>query len=290
MGKEIEVKSQQELNEVCAKGDIAIVRQGVYEAYGSAQVTACGSAHVTACDSAHVTAYDSAHVTACDSAHVTACGSAQVRAYDSAQVRAYDSAHVTACGSAQVRAYDSAQVRAYDSAQVTACGSAQVRAYGSAQVTASKQVAVTITGKPKVTGGIQIKYKGPTTARQWLDNYGVKAVKGVVTLYKIVRDDFKSQYGTSYAPGSTPKADDWDGGKAECGRGLHFCPDPTLCIQFDSMGTKFIACPVKVSEIAVHKDPQYPTKIKAPRVCSPTWEVDIFGKSVKAKEPPCEPK
>ena len=234
MGKEIEVKSQQELNEVCAKGDIAIVRQGVYEASGSAQV----------------------------------------RAYDSAQVRAYGSA----------------QVRASDSAQVTASGSAQVTASGSAQVTASKQVAVTITGKPKVTGGIQIKYKGPTTARQWLDNYGVKAVKGVVTLYKIVRDDFKSQHGTSYAPGSTPKADDWDGGKAECGGGLHFCPDPALCIQFDSMGTKFIACPVKVSEIAVHKDPQYPTKIKAPRVCSPTWEVDIFGKSIKAKEPPCEPK
>ena len=252
MKKEVEVKSQQELNDVCTKGDIAVVREGAYEVYGSSQVRA----------------YDSS----------------QVRAYDSSQVRACDSSQVRAYGSSQVRAYDSSQVTAYGSSQVTAYGSSQVTACDSSQVRASKQVAVTIMGNPKVTGGVQIKYKGPTTAKQWLDNYGVKSVKGVVTLYKIVRDDFKSQHGTSYAPGTTAKADDWDNGVAECGGGLHFCPDPALCVQFDSMGTKFVACPVKVSEIVVHKNPQHPTKIKAPRVCAPTWEVDIFGKPVKAKE------
>jgi hypothetical protein len=207
-----------------------------------------------------------------------------VTAYDSSQVTAYDSSQVTAYGSSQVTAYGSSQVTAYGSSQVRAYDSSQVRAYDSSQVRASKQVAVTITGKPKVTGGIQIKYKGPTTAKQWLDNYAVKPVRGVVTLYKIVRDDFKSQHGTSYAPGTMPKAEDWDGGKAECGGGLHFCPDPVLCVSFDSMGTKFVACPVKVSEIVVHKDPQYPNKIKAPRVCAPTWEVTIFGKKVEAKK------
>lgn len=165
----------------------------------------------------------------------------------------------------------------------TAFGSSQIRAYGSSHVTASKQVAVTITGKPKVTGGVQIKYKGPTTTKQWLDNYDVKAVNGVVTLYKIVRDDFKSQFGTSYAPGTTPRADDWDGGEAECGGGLHFCPIPALCVSSDSKGTKFVACPVKVSEIVVHANPEYPDKIKAPRVCAPTWEVDINGNKVEVK-------
>ena len=245
----------------------------------SSQVTACLSS-----DSSQVTAYDSSQVTAYGSSQVTAYGSSQVTAYDSSQVTACDSSQVRAYGSSQVTAYDSSQVTACGSSQVTAYGSSQVRAYGSSQVTASKQVAVTIMGNPKVTGGVQIKYKGPTTAKQWLDNYGVKSVKGVVTLYKIVRDDFKSQHGTSYAPGTTAKADDWDNGVAECGGGLHFCPDPALCVQFDSMGTKFVACPVKVSEIVVHKNPQYPTKIKAPRVCAPTWEVDIFGKPVKAKE------
>ena len=188
--KDVEVSSQAELEKVCAAGDTAIVRSGVYTAYDSSQVTACGSS------------------------------------------------------------------------QVTAYGSSQVMAYGSSQVMASKQVAVTIHGKPKVTGGVQIAYKGPLTAKAWLDNYGVVPVKGIAILYKIVRADWKSQHGTSYAPGTTPMADDWDGGKAECGGGLHFCPMPCMCYQFDSEGIKFVACPVKVSEIVVHKDPQYPTKIK----------------------------
>jgi hypothetical protein len=254
--KEVEVTTQAELEKACTAGDIAIVREGVFTAYGSSQVTAYGSSQVTAYGSSQVTAYGSSQVTACDSSQVTAYGSSQVTAYGSSQVTAYGSSQVTACGSSQVRACDSSQV------------------------TASKQVAVTITGKPKVTGGIQIKYKGPATAKQWLDNYGLKAEKGVVVLYKIVRDDWKSQHGTSYAPGTTPKADDWDGGKAECGGGLHFCPMPCMCYQFDSDGKKFVACPVKVSEIVVHKDPQYPTKIKAPRVCAPCYEVDINGKKV----------
>jgi len=207
----------------------------------------------------------------------TACGSSQVTAYGSSQV--------TACGSSQVTAYGSSQVTAYGSSQVTACGSSQVRACDSSQVTASKRVAVTIHGRrPKVKGGIQIRYKSPATVKEWLADYGVIPVRGVVTLYKIVRDDFKSQHGTSYAPGTTPKAEDWDGGAAECGGGLHFCPLAWLCVPFDSEGTRYVACPVKVSEIVVHKDAQYPTKIKAPRVYKPTWEVDINGNSVEQRK------
>ena len=188
--KEVEVKTQAELEKVCKDGDIAVVRAGVFYAYGSSQVTAC----------------------------------------------------------------DSSQVRA------------------------TPQVPVTIHGKDaKVKGGVQIKYKGPKTAAQWLKNYGVKPVKGIAILYKIVRDDFKSQHGLLYEPGTSPSAPDWDGGKAECGGGLHFCPAPALCIQFDSMGSKFIGCPIKVSEIVVHENPQYPTKVKAPRVYGKVFECDING-------------
>ena len=123
MKKEVEVKSQQELNDVCTKGDIAVVREGAYEVYGSSQVRAYGSSQVSGlADSSQVTAYDSS----------------QVRAYGSSQVRAYGSSQVTAYDSSQVRAYDSSQVRAYDSSQVRAYGSSQVTAYGSSQVTASK--------------------------------------------------------------------------------------------------------------------------------------------------------
>ena len=169
--------------------------------------------------------------------------------------------------------YGSSTVRAYDSSTVRACDSSTVRA--------TYQVPVLIMAKgPKVTGGVQIKYKTPTTAKEWLDNYGLKSVRGVVTLYKAVNSEFKSERGTSYAPGEKPKAHDWDGGKVECGAGLHFCAAPELCLQFYPGATKFIACPVKVSEIAVHKNPSFPTKVKAPRVYGACFEVDINGKKI----------
>jgi hypothetical protein len=209
--------------------------------------------------------------------------SSQVTAYGSSQVTAYGSSQVTAYGSSQVRAYGSSQVRAYGSSQVTAYGSSQVTACGSSQVRASKYVAVTITGgTPKIIGGVQIHYKAPTTAKAWLENYAVPTKNGVAILFKAVRTDYKSAHGTSYAPGETPKATDWDS-KPECGGGLHFCPNPALALYFDNQATKFVACPVKVSEIVVHKNPQYPTKIKAPRVCAPCYEVDIHGNRLKDK-------
>ena len=63
-----------------------IVRDGVWYAYGSANVTACGSANVEACNSASVKAYDSASVTACGSASVEAHNRTSVKAYDNACV------------------------------------------------------------------------------------------------------------------------------------------------------------------------------------------------------------
>ena len=187
-----------------------------------------------------------------------------------------DSAQVTACGSARVTACDSARVAACDSAQVTA--------YDSAQVTASKQVAVTITGgKPKVVGGVKILYKHPTTMKEWLENYALKPAKGIVVLYKGVDANYNSEHGTNYAPGSTPSASDWDGGKRECGGGLHFSPAPAMALKFTN-AKKFVACPVKVSEIRhPKKDDAYPDKVKAQRVVKPgCYEVDIHGNPVKS--------
>ena len=261
-------------------------------AYGFSQVTAYGFSQVTACDSSQVTAYDSSQVRACDSSQVRACGSSQVTAYGFSQVTAYGFSQVTACDSSQVTAYDSSQVRAcdssqvtaYDSSQVTACDSSQVRAYDSSQVTAAKQVAVTIHGVgPKVRGGVRINYKYPSDVDEWLASYCLKKKRGIVILYKGVGDDYKSPLGTSYAPGTKPEAADWDDGKAECGYGLHFCAHPALTVEFNRDAKRFIACPVKVSEIVVHKNPRYPTKVKALRVYGECFEVDINGNPVAKK-------
>jgi hypothetical protein len=75
---------------------------------------------------------------------------------------------------------------------------------------------------------------------------------------------------------STP-APDWDGGKEECGGGLHFSPRPSAALAFDNLATRFIACPVLLKEIKVHSNATYPEKVKAPRVYKPCYEVDIDG-------------
>ena len=256
--------------------DIIVCRgSGRFTAYDSSQVTACDSSQVTACDSSQVTASGSSQVTAYDSSQVTA--------YDSSQVRAHDSAQVTAYHSAQVRAHDSAQVTAHDSAQVRAYQSAQVRAHDSAQVTASGYVAVTTHpgryGTPKITGGVVITIPEITTAAEWLEFHGVEVKHGIATLYKAVGDDYSTGYARrakiTYAPGSKPEAPDWNS-RPECGGGLHLSPRPIMALAYNPSATKYVACPVKVSDIVLIDD-----KCKVPRVARPTFEVDIDGDPIK---------
>jgi hypothetical protein len=141
---------------------------------------------------------------------------------------------------------------------------------------------VTVHGKTvKTRGGKIIRIPVITTASEWCKFYGVKVTRGVAILFKAVGKDFKSKRRMSYEPGTIPEAPDWDGGKAECGGGLHFSPRPFQALSFDWEATRFVACPVKVSDIVVHKDAQYPEKVKAPRVCKPCYEVDIDGNRVK---------
>ena len=249
--KKIKVTTQSELVAVVKAGDIALVSAGEFYASGSAQVTAS------------------------DSAQVTAYGSALVRAYDSAQVRAYGSAQVTAYGSAQVTASDSAQVAAY--------ASALVRAYDSAQVRASKFVAVTTHGiSVKVRGGRTIKIVNPKTVPQWCAFYGLTIKDGIVILYKGLSEDFKANHDAfDYTPGTTPEASDWDGGKNECGGGLHFSPRPCATYEFNNEAVKFVACPVRVKDIRKPKpSDEYPNKVKAKGCCAPIWECDIDGKKI----------
>ena len=211
-------------------------------------------------------AYDSAYVEAYGSASVRASGSASVRAYDSASVMAYDSASVEAYGSASVEAYDSAYVRAYDSASVTA----------------SRMVAIhnhnpdNKYGTVKITGGVIIDVRPAANLDDWFADNLLEPVAGVVTLYKAVDDAFKSGYGFAYTPGSVPVAPDWDGGVAECGGGLHFCAAPWIAkSQFNLAATRFVACPINVTDIAFHPGGQLPSKVKAKGCCAPVWECDI---------------
>ena len=212
---------------------------------------------------------------------VEARGSSQPRvvARESSQPR------VVARESSQPRvvARESSQPRvvARESSQprVEAWGYVQLSVVGRMTVTAGPMVSVLIDGdQPVVTGGQQTRVSARTTAEAWLEYYGVPIVDGTVTLYKAVRGDFGSGHDAKFlwTPGTEPSVPTID--DRECGLGLHFCPHPHFTLEFYSADDmRYVGCPVRVSDIRVHANPDYPTKVKAQRVCGPVFEVNEDG-------------
>ena len=133
------------------------------------------------------------------------------------------------------------------------------------------------THKGVITGGVLIKPKWDTV-EDWCEYQGLTIKDGAVVLYKAVGEDYRSPHGCTYAPGSKPVANDWDGGREECGGGLHFSPTPGMAFGFNGDAKHFVACPIAVEDMRIpkHSD-QYPQKIKAHKVCAPIYEVDRAG-------------
>jgi len=254
----VQVKTQQELDTALAEGKFPIL-------IGTGWFTVRGSSHVEAWESSHVEAWESSHVEAWESSHV--------EAWESSHVEARDSSHVVARGSSHVVARDSSHVEAWESSHVEARDSSHVEAWGS-------NVAVHVWGSPaSVTGGVQIAAPNLRTAEDWCAYHGVPVKDGISVLYKAVRDDYRSAHALAYIPGTAPEAPDWDGGKLECGGGLHFAPHPLVALEFDGGATRFLACPVAISDCRPpHPDDLHPSKIKARRCCGPVVEVDRYGK------------
>jgi len=270
----------------CDSSTVRACGSSTVRAYGSSTVRAYDSSTVRAYDSSTVTAYDSSTVRACGSSTVTACGSSTVTAcdsstvtaYDSSTVTAYDSSTVTAYDSSTVTAYGSSTVRAYDSSTVRAYGSSTVRAYDSSTVTATKFVPVQDHGpNTKITGGILISIRRAETPADWCEFYGVHVARGIATLFKAVEDDWKGTNkhpGITYEPGSKPEAPDWNP-TATCGKGLHLSPRPFMALWYCPNATRYVACPVRMSEMVLLDD-----KVKVRRLAKPTFEVDIDGEPV----------
>ena len=180
-------------------------------------------------------------------------------------------------------AWGSAHVVAWGSAHVVAWESAHVEARASAHVEASQYVSVHQHSETVVViGGTVIRVKRLVTITEWCAFYGVHINgNGHVLLYKAVRDDYRSDHATLYQPGTVVEASDWDGGRAECGGGLHFSPHPALALEFDPTATRFIACPVALADIRPPQESdEYPSKVKAKRLCAPVVEVDRNGNPV----------
>jgi hypothetical protein len=183
-----------------------------------------------------------------------------------------------------------------DNCSIVGRGNCSARALSArCSIKATKSVVV-MRHHPEATisGGRILEMPRPETGEEWCEFYGVEIRKGgnfsrklkgqdVAILFKALGENFVSSRGMSYEPGSAPEAPDWDGGKEECGGGLHFSPHPKMAQEFNSNPAHFVACPVLVSEIVVHPDGSMPQKVKAPRVCAPCWEVDSKGERVEEK-------
>jgi hypothetical protein len=137
-------------------------------------------------------------------------------------------------------------------------------------------------GAGAVDGGKVIKAAKPNTVKNWLAHHGADIEKGEAILFKAVGADFKSPRQADYTPGTETVAPDWDGGSQECGKGLHFSPAPAMALEFNADAKRFVACAVKLKDIAIHPDGEFPQKCKA-RACRNLYEVDIHGRKVGNK-------
>jgi hypothetical protein len=253
----IKVTNQQELDAACEKQKID--SNIVIEINSAADVWLVlrGSSHAVLRESSHAELWGSSHAVLRESSHAVLRGSSHAELWESSHAVLRESSHAVARDRCVIKA--------------------------------SPQSSITIHGDtPSIDGGIQIKYKSPGNAQAWAEEYGVDVKDGVVILFKGVNEDYTTNGHTrtsgvkavSYAPGTMPQAEDWDGGKIECGKGLHFSPTASATLRYNENAKHFMACPVKLEDIVVHANAEYPDKVKAKGVCAPIWEVDRRGNKI----------
>ena len=282
----IKVYTQAELDKALAglksgewvecRGDLLFVLRGSSHAElrDSSRAVLWNSSRAELRNSSHAVLWNSSRAVLRNSSH------AVLR--DSSHAELRDSSHAELWNSSRAELWNSSHAALRDSSHAELRNSSHAELWDSSRAGASRYAALHIHGSDaKAKGGVQIKVPISKTARDWCAFYGVTVEAGLAILFKAVRDDFRSAHGTLYAPGSTPKADDWDGGKAECGGGLHFSFHPQAAKEFDSCARRFVACPVLLKHVKVHPNAEYPEKIKASQVDAPIWECDEHGEPIK---------
>jgi hypothetical protein len=216
-----------------------------------------------------------------ESSHAELWGSSHAVLRESSHAVLRDSSHAVLWDSSHAVLRESSHAVLRESSHAELWGSSHAVLRESSHAVLSKFACAHIYGKQaRCKGGVQIKIPDILTAKEWCDYYGVAAKRGIVILFKGTDENFHTQKSVYYKPGTIPRAPDWDGGKAECGGGLHFSPCVSGTLRFKSDAKKFVACPVRVKDIVVHKDAQFPDKIKAEKCCAPVWEVNRDGETV----------
>jgi hypothetical protein len=290
----VEVRTQAELEKVLAKGNIPIcvgngrfVLRGSSHAvlWGSSHAVLWGSSHAVLWDSSHAELWGSSHAVLRGSSHAVLRGSSHAELWGSSHAVLWDSSHAVLRGSSHAVLWDSSHAELRDSSHAELRDSSHAVLWDSSHaelrsplVAVHKQI--NSWSKPKVTGkGVVIEVLPCKTPEEWCERYGLKVSRGAATLYKALDADLKATRNFAYPIGETVAAPDWDGGVAECGGGLHFSPSPAHALDFNREAKRFVACRVKLADIAVHEDATYPAKVKAKR-CRVLYEVDRRGEKV----------
>jgi hypothetical protein len=268
------IKTQKELDTAIEKGEreFEVIAAGTFEisfksAWLSFSVGAAlrSSVLLKALAGSHVVAWESSHVVARGSSHVEAWGSSHVEARESSHVVAWESSHVVA----------------RESSHVVARGFVSLALWGTVKAKLAARCHAFVHGaNVEVEGGIQTQAV-LKTSQDWCDYYGVDVdADGLATVYKGVRADYGSFHdsGFKWLPGTSPKAPQFD--EHECSHGLHFSPTPRHTLTHHT-AEKFLACKIRIADMLVFFEGDYPHKCKAPEVAAPVWEVDIDGKVIE---------
>jgi hypothetical protein len=227
------------------------------------------NSHAELRENSHAKLWENSHAVLRGNSHAELRGNSHAELWENSHAELWENSHAVLRENSRADAADAAQLHARDNCTIRA----------------TKWVAITRLGdKSTIDGGTLIQLPEIKTPSEWCEYYGVEVKthkrKKYAILFKGVRDDYHSARGFLYMPGTIPEAPDWDGGARECGGGLHFSPRPAMTLEFDFKAARFLACPVSLSDMAVHPNGGYPQKCKAKGLCLPCWEVDQQGNAV----------
>src|SRR3990167_3583355 len=252
---------------------------------GSSHAVLWDSSHAVLWDSSHAVLRESSHAELRESSHAVLRGSSHAVLRGSSHAELRESSHAALRGSSHAVLRGSSHAVLRESSHAVLWDSSHAELRESSHAVGSKYSSITLHGQTvHAKGGMQIKIPEILTAKEWCDYYGVEVKKGIATLFKAVDDDYSTlnarSKGIFYTPGSMPIAPDWDGGKAECGGGLHASCHPTAALYFNPQAKKFVALPVRLKDFKPYANAQYPDKVKFKSVCAPVWECDKCGNKI----------
>ncbi|MGB7195366.1 MAG: hypothetical protein WBD81_18075, partial [Collimonas pratensis] len=231
-------------------------------------------------ENSHVVARENSHVVARENSHVVAWGNSHVEARENSHVVARENSHVVAWENSHVVAWGNSHVVAWGNVSVTVQSKfSGIELFGFAVAILLTKCKVYKKSKTCTFVTPPVSSKGNNG---WLERHGIAAKKKVVTLFKKVSSDFKTQENnpneTLWKVGSTVEHPAWRPEEEECGEGkFHACGRPYFCDEFrNEPGDRYIAISVAVVDLHAWDGGQYPHKI-AFRKATVLFECDKFG-------------